>query len=323
MTRTVVGVLRGGPSSEYDFSLRSGAALLADLGDEHYDTRDIFVDRRGVWHAQGRATDPARALSQVDVAVNLLHGGPGEDGATGRILERLGVPYVGSRAYASALSLGKPAARKAFRSAGIRIPNGLDFSLESGKDTGAMAREVFARFGPPYIVKPASEGSSHGIRMAPSILALPDTLGDVLDAHGSALVEEYLVGPELTVGVVEGFRDKPLYALPPAEIRHPASQFLERTHLADGSVSHLCPSALTHAEKAALEFMAMRAHEALGLSHFSEADIILSRSGPVLLEVNAIPHVHEKAAFPRMLSAVGSSIRELFEHLIALARKRR
>ena len=72
-----VGILRGGTSSEYNLSLRSGAAILSALPDDRYDTRDIFVDRRGYWHLRGTPMDAARALSQVDVVLNALHVGPG------------------------------------------------------------------------------------------------------------------------------------------------------------------------------------------------------------------------------------------------------
>ena len=79
MARTIVGVLRGGTSSEYDLSLKTGAAMLAALPEERYDTRDIFIDKRGIWHLRGMPVSSARALQQVDVVLNALHGGMGED----------------------------------------------------------------------------------------------------------------------------------------------------------------------------------------------------------------------------------------------------
>ena len=79
MARTSVGILRGGTSSEYNLSLKSGAAMLAALPEDRYDTRDIFIDKRGYWHLRGAPVDAARALSQIDVVLNALHGGAGED----------------------------------------------------------------------------------------------------------------------------------------------------------------------------------------------------------------------------------------------------
>ena len=93
----MVGVLRGGTSSEYDLSLKTGAAMIAALPEDRFAVRDIFIDRAGVWHVRGIPIAPMRALSQVDVVLNGLHGGVGEDGSVGRVLEHSGVPYAGSR----------------------------------------------------------------------------------------------------------------------------------------------------------------------------------------------------------------------------------
>ena len=165
MARTIVGILRGGSSSEYDSSLKSGAALLQSLPEEKYDTRDIFIDRAGLWHSRGMPADPSRALSQIDVVFNALHGGAGEDGTVQRILQRAGMKYAGSNVQASAASFNKIVARHALQDAGVRIPQGLAFTIRDGT-TGEMAMKVFAIFPPPYVVKPATEGSSHGIIIA-------------------------------------------------------------------------------------------------------------------------------------------------------------
>ena len=101
MARTSVGILRGGTSSEYDLSLKSGAAMLAALPESQFDVRDIFIDKRGYWHLRGAPVYAARSLSQVDVVLNALHGGVGEDGTVQRILERAGVPYAGARPQAA------------------------------------------------------------------------------------------------------------------------------------------------------------------------------------------------------------------------------
>ena len=194
MARIIVGILRGGPSSEYDLSLKTGAALLNALPEDKYDTRDVFIDKTCTWHMRGMPADAARILSQIDVVLNALHGGVGEDGTVQRILERAGVPYAGSRALASGASLNKVRARELMQAAGIRMPHAVSFSLSNDMTTGDMARAVFEQFGPPYVVKPASEGTSFGIIIIDSILDLPDAIGDMLDTYGAALVEEFIRG---------------------------------------------------------------------------------------------------------------------------------
>jgi len=321
MARTVVGVLRGGASSEYELSLKTGNAMVNALPEDDYDVRDIFIDKGGYWHSRGMPTDPARALSQVDVVLSGLHGGAGEDGTVQRILERTGVPYAGSGAMPAALSLNKIQAGMVLKNAGIRMPRAVGFTLSSTMNAEGMAQFVFSQFGPPYIVKPGNEGASHGIVLVATIVELPDTLADVIETFGSALVEEYLLGEEATVGIIEYFRGEELYALPPARVIYPEeAPFLHFDHHTQGYVNHMVPSDFSDIEKRALVDAARSAHRALGLSHFSRADFIVTRRGPHLLEVNAYPGLHEHAAFPSMLESVGSSVKDFLRHVIQLAR---
>jgi D-alanine-D-alanine ligase len=321
MSRTVVGILRGGPTSEYDLSLKSGSALLNALPEDGYDARDIFVDKTGVWHMRGMPTDPARTLSQIDTVINAIHGGVGEDGTVQRILGRAGVGYAGSRAMASALSLNKIRARDAFRSAGIQIPNGVSFSLQDDMNTADMARQVFDQFGPPYVVKAPSEGTSHGIGIAHTIVDLPDLIADILDAYGAALVEEYIIGHDATVGIVENFRNEELYAFPPAHVVVPkGNKIIQSQHHRGDEMIVSVPSSFSHDDKNRLIEAAREAHRALGMQHFSRADFRLTRRGPYLLEVNSTPKLYEGAVLPKMLESVGSSVREFAEHAINLSR---
>lgn len=323
MARTIVGVLRGGTSSEYNLSLKTGAAMLAALPEERYDTRDIFVDKSGLWHLRGTPVDASRALSQIDVVLNALHGGVGEDGTVQRLLERAGVPYAGARPAASALSLNKIRAREILQKAGILMPRAVSFSLNNNLNTAEMAQAVFSQFGPPYVVKPPADGSSRGIRLAQALLDLSEALGDVLDAYGAVLVEEYIRGQEANVGVIENFRNEDFYALPPAHVILPdGSSFMAPEMHDEGSLRHNVPSTFSHAEKRALAELARAAHRALGMGHFSQADLILTSRGPILLEVDAVPALYQGASLPHALEAVGSSVREFLEHAIHLAKSR-
>lgn len=318
MARTVVGVLRGGASSEYDLSLKTGGAILNALPESEYDVRDIFIDKKGYWHSRGMPVDPHRAVAQIDVVVNGLHGGAGEDGRVQRILDQAHIPYTGSRAAPSALSLNKLQAALALKRAGIRMPRSLGFTLSHKMHTGEMAKQVFSRFGPPYIVKPGNEGGSHGIMISATIVSLPEVLADVLDAFGSVLVEEFVIGDEATVGIIEGFRGEELYALPPARVVYPeTSQYLHFEHHRGSDIRHLVPSDFTDAEKRALMDAARAAHRALGLKDSSRADFIVTRRGPYLLEVNSLPGLYENAAMPRLLESVDASVKDYLTHIIA------
>ncbi len=322
MTRTVVGVLRGGTSSEYNLSLKTGAAMMAALPQDKYDVRDILIDKTGMWHMRGVPSTPVRALTQVDVILNALHGGVGEDGTVQRILERSGTPYAGSKALPSSIALNKIRAREILTQAGMRMPRAISFSSQNEMHTGDMANAVFEQFGPPYLVKPASEGAGHGIRIARSVLELPEVVGDVLDKYGAVLVEEYIRGKEASVGVIEGFRNEDLYALPPAHVIHNL-KFLNSDAHHSGNLRHAVPSPFSYEQKLSLLDMAKRAHKLLELSHFSRADLMLTPRHVYLLEMNTVPGLYPGASFPPMLESVGSSVIEFIEHAIHLARTAR
>jgi D-alanine-D-alanine ligase len=318
----IVGVLRGGTSPEYDLSLKTGAAMLSALPEDKYDVRDIFIDKRGTWNVRGIPMPAVRALSQIDIVLNALHGGHGEDGTVQRILDRAGVAYAGADALGSAMSLNKARAKETLRAAGVRVPLGVAFSVNDEMTTGEMARKVFGQFGPPYIVKPTMGGASVGLRLAMTLHELAEVLGDVLDAYKSALVEEYVRGQEASVGVIEHFRNEDLYALPPGQVLLPEGErHVQYEHHVGGQLRHVVPSNFTQSEKRLLMSVAKSAHRALGLKDFSRADLILTPRTVYLLEVNTVPGLYQGASLPPMLESVGSSTREFLEHGIGLARR--
>src|SRR3989344_4484284 len=136
--RTVVGVLRGGPSSEYEVSLKTGASVLEALDREKYEPRDIFISRSGEWHAHGVAMEPEKALKGIDVAFVAMHGEFGEDGRLQRQLDALGVPYTGSDAFASSLAFYKVHTKNAGRQLGGKIAHGPGPGARGGGAAGGV-----------------------------------------------------------------------------------------------------------------------------------------------------------------------------------------
>jgi len=323
MTRTIVGVLRGGNSNEYDLSLKTGAAVMNALSNDKYTVRDILIDRSGIWHIQGRPAEPARVLHGVDVVFNAMHGGIGEDGTIARIIGRAGVPFTGARPDASALSLNKAQARRRMSEAGIRMPRAVSFGMTDELTTGDLAKMVFQQFGPPYVVKPTSSNFSEGVLFVPTLNELPDAIGDTLDAYGNALAEEFVRGREVSVGVVDGFRGEDAYALPPAEIVCVDEGVLITSRAwREGMLRTTCPSESHHtvAHRSQLLDVAKKAHSTLGLSGYSTVDFIVTSRGPYLLEVDALPGLYDDAPFPAMLGAVGATLPEFVEHTLYRAR---
>lgn len=323
MSRTVVGVLRGGPSAEYDVSLKTGAAILNALPEDHYRALDILIDKQGRWHQLGRPTDPMRVLHSVDVVVNGLHGTYGEDGAVQRLLERSNVPYTGPRPEGAALAMYKPRAKEIVRAAGLFVPRGVTFMLPDERDSWQMSQQVFNQFAPPYIIKPANSGSSVGLRFAKTINDLNDALADALDAHQAVLVEEFISGSEATVGVIDDFREHDIYALPPIEIVLGPRACFDYEAKYNGTTQELCPSTFPLGIKRDLEWAARTAHQALGLRHYSRSDFRVHPSGRVyFLEANSLPGLTETSLIPKALKEVGSSLKEFLAHIINKALRR-
>ena len=318
MFRKKIAVLRGGPSSEYDVSLKTGAEILSNLSDDKFDLSDVCIDRGGDWYCRGVKVKPAEVFSEVDVVVNAMHGEYGEDGKVQRILDTFGVPYTGSQAIPSAMAMNKMLAKEEFKKVGIKIP--IDIVLNKSDYNVA---EIFKTFPIPAIVKPVSAGSSLGIGLARTAIELEKAILDAFEISDKILVEEYIEGREATCGVVDGFRGQDVYTLLPVEIR-PKSEnsFFDFDAKYGGESEEICPGNFTSEEKEKMQRLARQAHEVLGLRHYSRSDFIISpRRGIYLLETNSLPGLTANSLLPVSLKAIGCSLEEFLEHLIGLAEK--
>jgi D-alanine-D-alanine ligase len=321
--RTVVGVLRGGPSSEYEVSLKSGANVLEHLNKDKYEARDIFIDKEGQWHVHGRAVVPEKALTGVDVAFNVLHGEYGENGVVQKLLEEIGVPYTGSDAFASTIAFNKHSTREIVKKLGVKIAQGV--LVEPGEDLDALSLHLFRSFPHPAIIKPVIGGSSVGMTVADSYHALRRGLEHALKLSPTVLVEEFIKGREATVGVIDNFRNQKSYALLPVEIIPPPKHgFFSYDAKYSGESKEICPGNFSDKEKQALCEAAIKVHEALGAKHYSRSDFIVSKRGVYFLEINSAAAVGmtKESLLPKALHAIGSSVGEFLDHIIQMAHKR-
>lgn len=316
--QTVVGVLRGGPSKEHEVSLKSGAAILAHLPEVKYVARDIYIDRKGVWHEKGRPTTPERVLRQVDVALIGLHGEYGEDGEVQKLLERFGVPYAGADSFASYLAMHKLLAKTRAREAGLLTPK--DYFIERAEKAAAGARDVIRTFHQPVIVKPVGWGSSVGVAVVSGYIPLLSAT-EKLFAEGATgvLIEEYIKGKEATTGVVEGLRGESLYALPSIEIVPPKGDFFSYDAKYSGKTREVCPGNFSRMEAEELQYAAKTMHRALGLRHYSRSDFIITPKGVYYLETNTLPGLTTESLLPKSLAAVGVPFPDFLSHLVTLA----
>lgn len=321
MHRTAVGVLRGGVSDGYASSLRSGASVLQSLSPDAYDVRDILIDREGSWHVRGVRAEPVRALQGLDVVINALYNdGVGIEGGVAQVLRHAGVSYTGTRGATASLMLNRAWMREALRGKGIRMARAKNIS-HSGADVVQIAQDIFAEFGPPYVLKPVSAGNAVGARIVSTIYDLPEVLDDMFMQYDTLLVEEFIPGKNVSVGVIEAFRREPLYALPPTELIQPEGISIADVTLREkGEVSYRTPWIAGNDHKREMIDLARDVHTTLGLSHYSRSDFIVRGSHVYLIGVNALPELHETSAFNTMLEGVGATLPQFIEHIIVLAR---
>lgn len=328
-----VGVLRGGPSHEYDVSLSSGEHILAILREEplvdSYEAFDIFIDKNGKWHMRGIEVSPEQAVKKVDVIINAMHGAYGEDGKVQQILDNLHIPYTGSGAFASALGMHKGLAKDQFYRMGIKTPRHIlfhkyDEELDGDITSYALrkAREAWEFLPPPWIVKPVSGGSSMGIHVCKTFEDLENAflLGANIDVD--VMAEEMIEGKEASVTVIEKFRGQDLYAPPPIEIRLPNNKkcFDYQSKYSGGMHHIICPGKFSRAEILELEDVAKLIHKEMNLSHYSRSDFIVHpKKGIYALEVNTLPGLTRHSLLPKSIENIGSSMSEFIDHIIRLA----
>jgi D-alanine-D-alanine ligase len=296
-----VAVLMGGWSAEREVSLRSGAAC-ADALERGGGYKVMRVD-------VGRDIAAVLTGLKPDVALNLLHGRPGEDGTIQGVLEILQIPYSHSGTFASALAMQKDMAKVVMAAAGVAVPDGLVVSRAMAAKSHALPR--------PYVIKPIAEGSSVGVFVVteahehpPQELTRPDW------AYGERLLcERYIAGKELTCAVLG---HKPLGVI---EIVPTVKFYDYEAKYAPGGSKHVLPAPLKPNVYEEVRRLALLAHQALGCRGISRADFryddrMEGTQGLVCLEVNTQPGMTETSLVPELAADAGMSFEELVRWMV-------
>ncbi len=327
MSRIRVAILRGGLSDEYRASLWTGASVIENLNKEIFEPIDIVVTKSGEWLREGMVCPPEHVLQSVDVVFNALHGAYGEDGTIQRVLDRYGVPYTGSKAFPSALGMNKLLTKNFLRETDIKLPQHVHITKDSLDEVPRIAESIVDRFGPQYIIKPVSSGSSVGTMMVKNPLLLNQAITDALERFDEVIVEAKIPGREATCGVIDRYRGQDSYALPPIEIVIPAgADFYSEDLKMSGLTDDFCPSRFDRSTKDEIEHIARLVHSTLGLSQYSRSDFIVADDGIYFLEVNSQPQLTPSSHFSKSVEAVGGTYADFITHLLTdalLQHKRR
>ena len=293
-----VAVLMGGWSAERAVSLRSGKACADALTRRGYRVTPVDV---------GRDVAAVLTAAKPDVALNVLHGRPGEDGTLQGLLEILGIPYSHSGVLASALAMHKAYAKALFRSAGVPVAEDRVVSRFEAARAHAMA--------PPYVVKPLAEGSSVGVYIVTAEHPHPpqELYRDDWPYGEMVMVERYIPGKELTCAVL-GDR-----ALDVIEIV-PATRFYDyEAKYAAGGSKHLLPAPILPNVYQEARRLSLAAHNALGCRGVSRADFRYDDRGTgklICLEVNTQPGMTETSLVPELAAYAGITFDELVQWMV-------
>jgi D-alanine-D-alanine ligase len=304
-----VAVLKGGRSLERGVSLRSGARVedaLVRLGHEvlPLDVGVDLVERLGA--------------EAPDVAFVAMHGVGGEDGTAQELLEILDIPFTGPGAAACARCMDKVLAKHTIREAGLPTPDWFAFNETAFRELGAADAlgGLEQSLGFPLVVKPSRGGSSLGVKFATSATEVPQALVSAFSYDSRVLLERFVDGRELAVGVLDGEALPVVEALPAAGDRY---DFEAR--YAIGRTRFVCPAELSEEERGAVTEVALGTYSALGCSGFARVDLILGANGPQILEVNAIPGLTDTSLLPQAAEAAGMNFEQLVGRIVDLALK--
>jgi D-alanine-D-alanine ligase len=295
--RKRVAVILGGMSAEREISQMTGESVARVLSERGYNVSVIRAGR----------DLPARLLAaRIDVAFNALHGRFGEDGCTQGLLEVMGIPYTGSGVAASAIGMAKIAAKRIWESYGLPTPDWC--AVAPGQKVGA-AFALPSKL--PLVVKPGSEGSSVGVTIVRERSKLVPAITRARAFGGEVLIERYVAGKEVTVGILEE------RALGTMEVVAKGDFHSWDVKYTAGLEDFVMPAPLSKKATDRVLELALAAHRAIGAESYSRVDFrVDAAESPFLMEINTLPGLTHLSYLPKMAAHVGISYADLVETIL-------
>lgn len=249
----------------------------------------------------------------ADVVYIGLHGDIGENGTLQALLDCYGIRYTGSGAVGSMLAMDKALTKQMLSAAAIATPHGIVLSVKT-ESLSSMRARVLQEVGLPCVIKPCSCGSSVGVSIVNSVDELDEALQDALVFEDRLLVEQRIVGRELTAGVLDGYR------LPPMEIVPREGFYDYKNKYQNGCTLELCPAPIPQEKEQELQELTARGFEALRLSGYARFDYIMDGDGKLwCLEANTLPGMTPTSLLPQMAGEIGLDYATLCDTIVQLA----
>ncbi len=296
----------GGLSAEREVSLNTGAGVLKALQGNNWDV--VAID----WRA-GTSLPQLLEASGAHVVWNALHGTYGEDGAVQGLCACMQIACTGSGILASALAMDKVMSKRIFESVGVPTP-AWQLLPHDGQPDASDAVVVLAKRPLPFVVKPAFEGSSVGVSIVEDHAHVADAVRAARRYHGPVIVEDYIAGTEVFVGILDG------RVLGSVEVR-PATKFYDyEAKYKRTDTKYLLPPELPRDVIEHAEHHALAAYTALGCSGHARPDLRISTTGEVfVLEVNTLPGMTATSLLPKIAKQAGMEYATLCEQILATA----
>jgi D-alanine-D-alanine ligase len=307
-----VGVLCGGLSNEREVSLRSGKNCFAALQRLGYQNAELIdVDQDLVFRLKEK---------KIEAAFLALHGKYGEDGAVQGLLELHQIPYSGSGVLASALAMSKPLTKKLLQANSLPTADTIIIDEHEAKNYEEITKNIQWL---PVMVKPLAEGSSVGVSKVDEKSNLLTTVGETITKYGGAIVEKYITGQEITVGVLEELgqnkNGKDIWALPILELRpkSKAGFYDYEAKYTKGMTEFILPAELSPEVTKNAQDIAIKTFRALQCNGYARVDMIVDGTGkPHVLEVNTLPGMTDTSDLPAMAEQAGISYDSLVERIL-------
>ncbi len=291
----------GGPGSERAVSIATGTGAAKALRSLGVDV--VEVDVKG----------PEFELpAGIELAFLCIHGTFGEDGQLQQILEDRGVAYTGEGVAESELAFDKIRSKDAFRREGVTTPYWQIVTLGQ-RPTIPI----------PFVIKAPRQGSTVGVHIIKSDREVDAAMADVSKYDREVLIEKFIPGRELTIGILGDQALPILEIIPKGGVYDFTNKYPFLNPGAGGGAEHVCPAKIPEEQTRAIQDLALRAHRALGLQVYSRVDVLLPEEGePTVLEVNTIPGMTEASLLPEAAAAAGIGYAQLCARIIELSRAR-
>ncbi|MFP4163185.1 MAG: D-alanine--D-alanine ligase [Chitinispirillaceae bacterium] len=334
-----VNVIMGGPSAEYEISIKSGREVLLNLDKSKYSAKAVVITQNRDFYYRDLETDipseeelknPETNLEgpfapcqteeiweECDVAFLALHGSFGEDGTVQGFLDTIGVPYTGSGVYASAVAMNKITSKHLYAQSGLTVP---PYSVYGVNFAQTSIEALIQKHGFPCFVKCPQSGSSKLMGRAHNKESLTALLQQLQKSASDILIESAITGTEFSCGIIEK-GDGTLSALPPVEIKPVGSDFFDYdAKYCDGATQEIVPAPYPEELLSKVEEVAKTAHSILDCSGVSRTDMIYSDSKLYVLETNTLPGLTTTSLLPKAFKAAGGNYSGLLDVLITSAR---